>query len=360
MPKYKHGDIKYMKYKILIVDDETANLRMLERLFRQEYEPITAESGEAALEMLNRFDVALIISDQRMPGMPGIEFLKKAAEMRPQTVRIILTGYTDVNDLVEAVNSGVLYKYLIKPWVNTDLMQTVQRAVEHYEATKKQHQLVLENERLETRIQMSVRGCVNVISELIDQKSTNLAEHCRRTSEYAGLIASRFNLESGEMEQLLFAALLHEVPDLKIPFKMDLDKTALTAEQYRVIRINYENGLRLISDVPDLEDAAAIVRYQHEHYDGKGFFDGLDGDKIPFLSRILAVANAFDEINSGRDPALFCTDEETADWLRKRSGSKFDPQVVEACLAMELPDPTVLQGADRSNEGSYIPAMARL
>src|SRR5258708_15438430 len=105
MPKYKHGDIKYMKYKILIVDDETANLRMLERLFRQEYEPITAESGEAALEMLNRFDVALIISDQRMPGMPGIEFLKKAAEMRPQTVRIILTGYTDVNDLVEAGNS---------------------------------------------------------------------------------------------------------------------------------------------------------------------------------------------------------------------------------------------------------------
>ncbi len=77
-----------------------------------------------------------------------------------------------------------------------------------------------------------------------------------------------------------------------------------------------------------------IVRYQHEHYDGTGFFDGLDGEKIPFLSRILAVANAFDEINSGRNPAFFCTDEEAADWLRNRSGVEFDPQVVEACLMM--------------------------
>ncbi|MEP6703625.1 MAG: response regulator, partial [Acidobacteriota bacterium] len=233
-----------MKYKILIVDDEPANLRMLERLFRDQYEPITAESGEEALGMLNRFDVALIISDQRMPGMAGIEFLKKAAEMRPQTVRIILTGYTDVNDLVDAVNSGVLYKYLVKPWINTDLMQTVRRATEHYEVTKKQHQLVHENERLAGCLQSSVQGCVKVISELIDQKSANLSEHCRRTAEYAGLFGRRFGLKSDEMKRLQLAALLHEVPDLKIPFKMDLDKTALTAEQYRVIRNSYENGLR--------------------------------------------------------------------------------------------------------------------
>ena len=111
-----------MKYKILLVDDEPANLRMLERLFRDDHEVITAESGAAALELLAHNDVALIISDQRMPGMTGIEFLKQAAEMRAQTVRIILTGYTDVGDLVEAVNSGVVYKYVTKPWVNTNLI----------------------------------------------------------------------------------------------------------------------------------------------------------------------------------------------------------------------------------------------
>jgi len=110
-----------MNYKILVVDDEPANLRMMERLFRGDYEILTAMSGLEALELLNQHDVALIVSDQRMPGMTGIEFLKRAAQIRPQTVRIILTGYTDVGDLVEVINSGVIYKYITKPWVNTDL-----------------------------------------------------------------------------------------------------------------------------------------------------------------------------------------------------------------------------------------------
>src|SRR5687767_320647 len=125
-----------MSYKILIVDDEAANLRMLERLFRQEYSVITATSGAEALELLRLHDAALIISDQRMPSMTGIEFLKRSAEMRPHTVRIILTGYTDVNALVEAINSGVVYKYVTKPWVNEDLQLTVKRALQHYETLK--------------------------------------------------------------------------------------------------------------------------------------------------------------------------------------------------------------------------------
>src|SRR5437868_9903096 len=135
-----------MKNKILIVDDEPANLRMLERLFRADYDIITAVSGHEGLELLTHHDVALILSDQRMPGMSGIDFLKRAAQMRQHTVRIILTGYTDVNDLVEAINSGIIYKYITKPWINTDLRQSVKRGIEHYEATKKQYLLVQENE----------------------------------------------------------------------------------------------------------------------------------------------------------------------------------------------------------------------
>ena len=326
-----------MIYKMLIVDDEPANLRMLERLFRETHDVVTAESGAEALELLTHTDVALIISDQRMPRMTGLEFLKKAAELRPSTVRIILTGYTDVADLVEAVNCGIVYKYITKPWVNTDLHQTVLRAIEHYEATKTQSTLALENKRLDVRLKTTVQGYMNTLREMISQKSSNLGEHCRRTSEFAALIGTRFELEPHEMENLISASLLHELPNIRMPFEMDFNKTALTGEQFRVTRKNYENGLRLISSVPDLEEVASIISYQHEYFDGTGFFDGLDGEKIPFLSRILAVANAFDEINSGRNPALFCTDEEAADWLRKRAGTKFDPQVVEACLKMELP-----------------------
>lgn len=124
-----------MQYKILFVDDETANLRLLERLFRNSYDIYTASTGDEALDLLSVHDIALIVSDQRMPGMTGLEFLKLAAERRPQTVRIILTGYTDANDLVDAINSGVVYKYVTKPWVNEELKQTVQRSLQHYEST---------------------------------------------------------------------------------------------------------------------------------------------------------------------------------------------------------------------------------
>jgi diguanylate cyclase (GGDEF)-like protein/PAS domain S-box-containing protein len=123
-----------MSDKILIVDDESAYLRLLTRIFRREYQIICAGSGDEAIEMLKLHNVALIISDQRMPGMTGVEFLKIAAKIRPNTIRIILTGYTDIDTLVEAINSGVIYKYISKPWHEEDLQQTVKRAMEHFKS----------------------------------------------------------------------------------------------------------------------------------------------------------------------------------------------------------------------------------
>src|SRR5919112_5756784 len=119
-----------MDYKIMIVDDEPANLRLLERLFRRDHKVITAESGAEALRLLAQHDTALLITDQRMPNMSGLELLKQTAEMRPHMVRMILTGYTDFGTLVEAINSGLVYRYLAKPWSNDDLRLTVNLALD--------------------------------------------------------------------------------------------------------------------------------------------------------------------------------------------------------------------------------------
>lgn len=143
-----------MSYKIIVVDDEPANLRVLERLFRRDYEVITAESGEEALRLLGQHDAALVITDQRMPGMTGVELLKHTATIRPHMVRLILTGYTDVGTLVEAINSGLVYKYVTKPWDNEELRLTVSRALEHYETTKARHELEMENQRLVARLRV--------------------------------------------------------------------------------------------------------------------------------------------------------------------------------------------------------------
>src|SRR5258707_11599673 len=117
-----------MKYKIMIVDDEPANLRVLERLFRPDYQVVTAPSGAEALVLLEQHDIALLISDQRMPAMTGIELMTKTVTIRPQMVKILLTGYTDVGALIEAPTSGLVYRYLTKPATNEDLRLTVSRA----------------------------------------------------------------------------------------------------------------------------------------------------------------------------------------------------------------------------------------
>jgi DNA-binding NtrC family response regulator len=147
------NEVTRMTYKIMLVDDEPANLRTLERLFRQDYQVVTAPSGAEALGLLEQHDVALLISDQRMPGMTGIELMTKTVALRPQMVKILLTGYTDVGALIQALNSGLVYRYMNKPWNNDELRLTVSRALEHYEVMKSRHLLGMENERLRARLQ---------------------------------------------------------------------------------------------------------------------------------------------------------------------------------------------------------------
>jgi CheY-like chemotaxis protein len=125
------------KAKMLVVDDEPDNLDLLYRTFRRDFQVLKAESGVQALEVLAaEGEVAVIISDQRMPEMKGTEFLSRTVPQFPDTMRIILTGFTDVEDLVEAINSGQVYKYITKPWNPDELKGVVQRAAETYELLK--------------------------------------------------------------------------------------------------------------------------------------------------------------------------------------------------------------------------------
>jgi len=123
--------------KLMVVDDEPDNLDLLYRTFRREFEVYTASSGFAALELLaQKGEMAVIISDQRMPRMNGTEFLSRTVHQFPDTIRIVLTGYTDVEDLVEAINSGKVFKYITKPWDSTELKSVVMQAAETYRVVK--------------------------------------------------------------------------------------------------------------------------------------------------------------------------------------------------------------------------------
>lgn len=122
-----------MKHTILCVDDEADNVDALERLFRTKYNVLKATAGSEALKILDKNRVSLIISDQRMPKMTGVEFLTKSLSTHPDAIRILLTGYADIEVVIEAINSGQIYRYVNKPWDPVDLVNTVDKAVERYD-----------------------------------------------------------------------------------------------------------------------------------------------------------------------------------------------------------------------------------
>jgi two-component system response regulator HupR/HoxA len=144
------GDTR--RYGILVVDDEDAILESLVYTLGSEYEIFSASSGEKGLEILDRESIALVISDQVMPGMSGVEFFEKVIERNPRAIRMMLTGYADMPSLISAINEGRIYRYLPKPWEPDDLRITVKRALEVYELSSENVQLAAAlaeaNERL--------------------------------------------------------------------------------------------------------------------------------------------------------------------------------------------------------------------
>lgn len=158
------------KLRLMVVDDESDNLDLLYRTFRRDFEVFKAESAFVALQILDEEEeMGIIISDQRMPKMNGTEFLSLAAERFPDTIRILLTGYTDVEDLVEAINTGKVFKYITKPWNPEDLKTTVHQAAETYRVLKQRtHELhrSLRQESLLNAVMAAIRESLDYRSML--------------------------------------------------------------------------------------------------------------------------------------------------------------------------------------------------
>ncbi len=146
------------QHTILIVDDEISILKLLRYTFEPDYRVLTASNGAEGLEVLEKEDVSLIIADQRMPGMSGAEFLEKSIAIRPHAIRMVLTGFTDIETAIQAINSGQVYRYLTKPWEDDDLRLNVKRALETYDLRQANLRLVGQlreaNENLEEKVRI--------------------------------------------------------------------------------------------------------------------------------------------------------------------------------------------------------------
>ncbi len=157
VPEPKHrpvsAKINYRDFPVLVVDDEEENLVAFQLNFRDEFDLDVADGGEQALEMLEKREYAVIVSDQRMPNMTGVELLEHTVDLYPHLIRIILTGYTDHQSLIDAINLGRIYRYITKPWNHDEMTVTLKRAIEAYALGRENDRLVRElqakNEELE-------------------------------------------------------------------------------------------------------------------------------------------------------------------------------------------------------------------
>jgi cyclic di-GMP phosphodiesterase len=324
-----------MPQKILIVDNEPADLQRLESLFGLTYQVLCAVSGEEALRLLEQHDVALLITDQRLPGMTGTKLLELAAELRPHMVRIILTADTDANALVAAINRGQVYRYATKPWDDEDLRLTVVRAIQHCEVTRSHYEADETNKRLTRRLQAMTRGVVRAIADTLEAKDRYVYGHARRVSGYASAIGRRMRLSGPLLEQLSLAALLHDVGKISTPDSVLLKPAALDEEERAVVRLHSERGARLLAAVPEMEEVAAAVLHHHENYDGTGYPEGLAGELIPLASRIIHVADAYDAMTSPRPFRAALDHEQAVRALNEGAGTQFDPEVVAAFCGLE-------------------------
>ncbi len=324
-----------MASKVLLVDDEPASLRQLEGLVPRDRHVLTASSGEEALRLLEQHDVALLVADQTMPGMSGVEVLKRTSGIRPHMVRIILASHADTEVLVEAINCGQVYRCVLRPWRDEDLRLTFERALQHYEVNKAHYEMEEANKRLSLRLHAMTRGLVRAIADTLEAKDRHVYGHARRVSGYSVAIGRRLRLSVPVLEELSVAALMHDVGKIGTPDSILLKPSKLTEEEHAVVKLHAGRGARLLAELPEMEEVARAVRHHHEDFDGAGYPEGLAGEQIPLASRIIRVADAYDAMTSPRPFRAALDHESAVRELSRRAGTQFDPEVVRAFRGLE-------------------------
>ena len=349
---------------VLCVDDEPNILSSLRRVLRPlGCKVLLAGGGAEGLEHLEQEKVDLVISDMRMPEMDGAAFLAEVARRWPGTVRILLTGYADLDSTINAINEGHIYRYLSKPWEDNDLRLTVQRALENKANVAERRRLVrltqqqnkklkALNANLEERVQARTEelrqtasflemayqelkkayvDSISVFSNLIELREGVSAGHGRRVAELAVAIAGKMEMSPEEVETVEAAALLHDIG--KISFTDELMQAPyfeLSNAERAEVQKHPAAGEAALLSLPPLEKAARLIRWHHERYDGYGFPDRLEGEAIPLGARVLCVANEFDALQEGM---LFGEQMERAEaiaYMEKNRGDRYDPAVVDA------------------------------
>lgn len=302
--------------KILLVDDEPNLLSALERALRNQFKFETATSGAAGLDALQKWqDYSVVVSDMRMPGMNGVEFLSRCRESAPDIVRIMLTGNADQGTAIEAINQGQIFSFINKPCPPEKLAKSLNAAVIH-------HQLITAERKL---LEGTLRGSIKVLTEILalaDPKSFGNAERVRNNMRQ---LAHALGVK--DIWQLEIAAMLANIGFVTIPPEVVIKAQAgypLTAREKEMFQRIPAIGGGLLAQIPRMEEVSRILIYQTKCFDGSGTPDDrVAGTAIPLGARMLRILYDLADLESrGKSRAA------ALDILRGRKGW-YDPQILQ-------------------------------
>ncbi|MGN0192541.1 MAG: HD domain-containing phosphohydrolase [Candidatus Gastranaerophilaceae bacterium] len=317
-------------YRILLVDDEPDNLALLYRTLRGKYELLKTTSPLEALKIIDDEKIDLVISDHKMPEMDGVEFLKRVYDKHPDTMRLLVTAYSDSEILINAINYAKIYRYIKKPYDPNELLLTVSNTLDYLSLKR-------DNENLINDLKELFAGTVKAIVEAMDAKDSFRKGRSRRVTLYAEKTAEAMNLPQEQIDKTKLSGMLHDIGMISVSDEIMYKVEKLTEEDWKEIRNHVNQGVKILADIKQLKDVVEIIKYHHEFYNGAGYPSGIKGENIPIGSRIIAVADAFDSMISKRTYRKPKTVEEAKAVLVEMKGIQFDPAVVDAFLSV-LPE----------------------
>lgn len=308
---------------VLVVDDEPSLVNLLgDALIRYGYEVSKACSGEAALELsrVRRFD--LVLCDLYMSGMSGLQLTAALCRMHPHLPVVLITAYGDIKASRLALETGAV-DFITKPIELSKLPFILENNLQR----KKIEAQRLSDERADVLFK-----AIKALAAAIDAKSHYTGRHSARMADMCIEIGFELSLSECELNILELSAYIHDVGKIGTPDSVLMKPGRLSDDEWVDILKHPAMGASFLAGIEELSEVASIIRHHHEHLDGSGYPDGLVGDAIPLLARILTVADAYEAMTSDRPYRDAIGQNEALDELRRHSGKQFDPAVVDAMI----------------------------
>ncbi len=340
------------KAKILIADDDNLvrdSVRKILTMFG--YQVVSCASGEKALAALNG-DFDLVILDINMPGLDGFETLKLINDRDYGIPVIFLTGAGSMEYAVKAINLGA-YDFIPKPLEDLDIFHIkVKRAIEkrmyvirekaykenlEIEVRRKTRELAEKNRLLEDYsddLEVSTLNTMLTLQTALEEKDTYTAGHTSRVTFYALQIGQALRLGEADMVVLERACKVHDLGKLVVDVSFIQKPGPLSEEEWQLMKKHPEIGANIITPLAFMQQEITLVRHHHERLDGKGYPDGLVGDELNLLTRVITVADSYDAMTSKRSYKQNMNLKEAIAELHRCAGSQFDPEIVRVFVSV--------------------------